>query len=152
MNGRTRKRRGFTLIEVLVGLAIFALSAVVLSVAYLNVIGSYRALSGRQQQEEDWKWLRMSVLTEPDRSNLEKGGTLPLPSGQQLQWTVTIDPTNVADLFQVKLSGEASPASGLDAWKRAQTFMLLRPAWSDPADRDKLRADSLQRITQDRKS
>ena len=41
--------RGFTLIEVLVSLAIFALAAVVLSVAYLNIIGSYRAMAGRHQ-------------------------------------------------------------------------------------------------------
>ncbi len=145
-------RRGFTLIEVLVSLAIFALAAVALSATYLNIIGSYRALAGRQQNEEDWKWLRLAVLTEPDQQKIQSGGRIGLPDDQQMQWTATIEPTDVADLFHLTLSAETSAANGREAWKREQSFLLLRPAWSDPADRDKLRDSSRQRIAQERQS
>ena len=141
-----QSRRGFTLMEVLLSLAIFALAAVVLSMAYLNIIGSYSEMGGRQQEEEDWKWLRMAVLFEPDRKKVEDGGRLALPDGQQLVWTAKIDPTDVADLFRVSLTGETAQLNDAKAWKREQVLQLLRPTWSDPAEREKLREVTRQRL------
>jgi general secretion pathway protein I len=142
--------RGFTLIEVLVSLAIFALAAVVLSVAYLNIIGSYRALGSHHQAEEDWKLLRSVVLTEPDLKKVEEGGRIGLPGGRQLTWTARIEPTQVADLFRLTLQAD-SPASGdAEAWQHRQVLHLLRPAWSDPAERDKLREKTRERIARER--
>ncbi len=143
-------RRGFTLIEVLVSLAIFALAAVVLSAAYLNIISSYSGMGGRQQVQEDWKWLRLAVLSEPDRKKIEEGGRLVLPDGQQLVWTAKIEDTDVADLFRVNLKAETALTTGPQAWQRHQTLQLLRPTWSDPADREKLRDSTRQRLLKQR--
>jgi len=143
-------RRGFTLIEVLISLAIFALGAVVLSMAYLNIIGGYSEMGPRQQAEEDWKWLRLTVLSESNRKKLEDGGRIALPNGQQLVWSVKIEPTNVADLFQVNLRGETAQTTGPEAWQRSQSLQLLRPAWSEPAERDKLREATRQRLLKQR--
>lgn len=141
-----RPARGFTLIEVLVSLAIFALAAVVLSVAYLNIIGSYRAMGSRHQAEEDWKWLQSVVLTEPERPKIEQGGRLPLADGRQVVWSAKIEPAGVADLFRLTLEAEATGAGGQDAWKRRESLHLLRPAWSDPAERERLRDLTRQRV------
>lgn len=150
MAASRQSRRGFTLIEVLISLAIFALAAVVLSMAYLNIIGSYSELGGRQQQEEDWKWLRLTVLSEPDRKIVEDGGRLALRDGEQLVWTAKIDPTDIADLFRVTLKAETAKTTGPEAWQRSQTLQLLRPSWSDPAEREKLRDITRQRLTKQR--
>jgi len=146
----SKSQHGFTLIEVLISLAIFALAAVVLSMAYLNIIGSYSEMGGRQQAEEDWKWLRLTVLFEPDRKKVEDGGRLALPDGQQLVWTAKIEPTDVADLFRVNLRAETAQTTGPEAWQRSQSLQLLRPTWSDPADRDKLRDITRQRLVKQR--
>ena len=146
----SQSRRGFTLIEVLISLAIFALAAVVLSASYLNIISGYSDLGARQQNEEDWKWLRLAVLFEPDRKKIEDGGRIALPDGQQLVWTAKIDPTDVADLFVVSLTGETVQTTGPEAWKRSQTLQLLRPTWSDPADREKLRQATRDRLAKQR--
>lgn len=138
--------RGFTLIEVLVSLAIFALAAVVLSVAYLNIIGSYRAMAGRHRQQEDWKWVRATVLAEPDRAKIEAGGRLTLADGHQVVWSAKIEPAGVADLFRLTLEAEATGSGGLDSWKRSESIHMLRPAWSDPTERDKLRDQTKQRV------
>lgn len=143
-------RRGFTLIEVLVSLAIFALAAVVLSVAYLNIIGSYRTASSHQQSEEDWKLLRAVVLTEADPKKVEEGGRISLPGGRQLTWTAKIEPTEVADLFKLTLEADAPAAGSTEAWKHQQVLHLLRPGWSDPAERDRLREITRQRIVRER--
>jgi len=146
----SKSQHGFTLIEVLISLAIFALAAVVLSMAYLNIIGSYSEMGGRQQAEEDWKWLRLTVLFEPDRKKVEDGGRLALPDGQQLVWSAKIEPTDVADLFRVNLRAETAQTTGPEAWQRSQSLQLLRPTWSDPADRDKLRDITRQRLVKQR--
>jgi general secretion pathway protein I len=145
-----RPRRAFTLIEVLVSLAIFALAAVVLSVAYINIIGSYRTLGKHQQSEEDWKLLRAVVLTEADPKKVEEGGRISLPGGRQLNWTAKIEATDVADLFKLTLEAD-TPASGdAEAWQQRQVLHLLRPAWSDPGERDRLREITHQRIVKER--
>ena len=144
-------RRGFTLIEVLVSLAIFALASVVLSVAYLNIIGSYRALSTRNHTEEDWKLLRAAVLTEADAQKVEAGGRIGLPGGRQVNWRAKIEPTEVADLFRLTIEADV-PASGEnEAWKRSQVLHVLRPSWSDSTAREELRERTRQRVAQESK-
>ena len=144
--------RGFTLIEVLVSLAIFALASVVLSVAYLNIIGSYRAMAGRNQEQEDWKWVRATVLAEPDRTKVEEGGHLSLPDGHQVTWSAKIESAGVADLFLLNLQAESPGSGSQDSWKRSESMHLLRPAWSDPTERDQLRDQTRQRVERETKT
>jgi general secretion pathway protein I len=150
VNRRVTAGRAFTLIEVLISLAIFALAAVVLAAAYLNVLGSYQAVARRQQGEEEWKLVRTTVLSEPDRTKIESGGRLPLVDGSSLRWTVKIEETAVADLFAVTISAEPEYAAGPDSRAHEQKLLLLRPHWSDPVARDKLRAATQQRLTAQR--
>jgi general secretion pathway protein I len=152
MKRRATTRRAFTLIEVLISLAIFALAAVVLAATYLNVLGSYQAAARRQQGEEDWKLVRTTVLSEPDRTKIESGGRLPLADGSNLRWTAKIEEAGVADLFAVTIrAGPEFAAAGADSRAREQKLMLLRPHWSDPVARDKLRAATQQRLLGERK-
>lgn len=73
-----------------------------------------------------------------------------LPDGQQLNWTAKIVDTDVADLFRVNLTAETAQTTGPQAWQRHQTIQLLRPTWSDPADREKLRDITRQRLLKQR--
>ena len=150
MKRRFAKSRGFTLIEVLISLAIFALASVVLAAAYLNVLGGYQAVARRQQGEEEWKLVRAIVLSEADREKVEAGGQLQLPDNGNLHWTATIESTAVADLFAVTIRAEPERTSGNDVAAREQKILLLRPHWSDPAERNKLRAASQERLARQR--
>ncbi|WP_218938672.1 prepilin-type N-terminal cleavage/methylation domain-containing protein [Oleiharenicola lentus] len=145
----SRPRRGFTLIEVLVSLAIFALAAVVLSVAYLNILGSYRTLGAEQQLEEHWKLLRTVVLSEAEKEKVEEGGRVGLPDGRTLTWKALIEPTDIADLFRLTIEADAPGGNGTETWQRTQTIYLLRPAWSEPGERDRLREQTRQRMAQE---
>jgi len=139
--------RAFTLVEVLVSLAIFALSAVALSSAYLNVIGGYRDSETQRDRHENWSLVRLQVLIEPDRDAIESGGQINLPDTTTLSWSATIEATDLADLFALELSGEIP---GPEGWTQNERLMLYRPEWSDPGDRDQLREENRQRFERNR--
>lgn len=79
--GRARGPRAFTLVEVLMAIMIFALSAIILASAYVNVLNSYMLVERVAQSSADLTFARSLVLTEPDRKKLEEGVSSILPMG-----------------------------------------------------------------------
>ncbi len=147
MSNDRDQRPAFTLIEVLVSLAIFAVAAVALSAAYLNVLNGYQTRDRQREIIHGWKLTRVMVMTEPDRATLEDGGKLNLPDNVNLSWEVKIEPTELADLFAMELSVTARSTT---EWSKTEWLMVFRPAWSDPAERDRLRQESSQRVERSR--
>jgi len=139
--------RGFTLLEVLMALVIFALAATVLAGAYLNVINSYSILARGNQLDSDLAYARSLVVLEPDIKKLENGGEFDTTDNRHAKWSVDVQPTTTADLFTVTFTCEFTGTSGGESQKNVETFMLLRPTWSiDPAARGQLRLDTKNRI------
>src|SRR6476646_6093133 len=92
----SRGPRGFTLLEVLVALCIFAMAAIVLGSAYLNILNSYEVLSRGMQVNEDFTFARQLVLTEPDRKKLEQGGEFDTTGNRRARWTAEIESSTIA--------------------------------------------------------
>jgi general secretion pathway protein I len=138
--------RGFTLIEVLVSLAIFALAAVMLAAAYVNTLTAYDAAARRNGHEQDLKLVRAALLAETELKKVEEGGEIMLPDERRARWEAKVDPAGVADLFRVTLHCEVS---GRDAsWTKDFTLMLLRPSWSESDAREKLRTVSRTKLAE----
>lgn len=142
----------FTLIEVLVSLAIFALAAVVLGATYVNVLTSYAAVAGRNQHEQDLRLVRAALLGQPDRGKAESGGDLALPGNRSAHWEAKIAEAGVADLFQVGFRCVIRDPAQPQAWVREESFRLLRPTWSDPVVRDKLRQSTRELLERSRRN
>jgi prepilin-type N-terminal cleavage/methylation domain-containing protein len=156
------ERRGsagaFTLLEVMVSLIILALIAVVLGSAYLNVLNSYVAVAKGTQGDLDLAFARQQLMTLTDINAAEAGDEfttadlpaqpgLPPVSSRDVKWTADIEPTTLPDLFTVTLTCvESSTALGVDSKTVAQTFMLLRPTWSDATVASNLRQAEKTRI------
>jgi hypothetical protein len=88
-------------------------------------------------------------MTEPDRTKLENGGDFDTTGGRRAHWEVTIDSTNLADVFKVTLAAEITDPSRPEPDKLSQVFTLLRPTWSiDATERSKLKEDTKTRIFQ----
>ena len=151
MSGRrVISRAGFTLVEVLVSLAIVAMAAVVLGTAYVNVLFSYHTMQGRDAEESDAAHARTWVLSEPQRAVAEGGGRMDRATGGTMHWRVDIDETAQPDLFWVALEIEFVPASSAPPRLRREFFHVLRPTWSDPAHRTELRAEFRQQLAKRR--
>ena len=144
------KRRAFTLIEVLVSLAIFAVAAVSLGAAYSNVLLSRIAMKQDEQRLDDRARCRAALLETPGFEDVEAGGEIHLPGGRIARWEGKIEATSVSDLFAVQLTAEIEAADGGEAEEFAETRMLLRPTWSIPSDRQKIRDDARQRLEKER--
>ena len=146
---RTRTSSAFTLVEVLMAILIFALSATILASAYVNVLNAYAIVERGSQADADLTFARAQVLTEPDRKKLEKGGEFDTTDGRHVKWEVEIVPTGTADLFSVMFTCTSGALAEPEPTQVVQTFMLLRPTWSiDAAERSKLREETKKRITE----
>jgi general secretion pathway protein I len=144
------RRRGFTLIEVLMSLAIFALAAVSLGAAYSNVLMGRLALKQDEQRLDDLARCRAALLETPGFDDVEAGGDIHLPGGRTAHWQGKIEATAVSDLFAVQLTAEIEPVDGGDVEEFTETRMLLRPTWSIPSDRQKIRDEARQRLEKER--
>jgi general secretion pathway protein I len=144
------RRRGFTLIEVLMSLAIFALAAVSLGAAYSNVLMGRLALQQDEQRLDDLARCRAALMETPGFDDVEAGGDIHLPGGRTARWKGKIEATAVSDLFAVQLTAEIEPANGGEAEEINETRMLLRPTWSIPSDRQKIRDEARQRLEKER--
>jgi len=144
------KRRAFTLIEVLVSLAIFAVAAVSLGAAYSNVLLSRIAMKQDEQRLDDRARCRAALLETPGFEDVEAGGEIHLPGGRIARWEGKIEATSVSDLFAVQLTAEIEGTDGAEAEEFAETRMLLRPTWSIPSDRQKIRDEARQRLEKER--
>lgn len=145
------RRRGFTLVEVLVALAIFSIAAVVLGASYVNLIQLHASLRARDAADDDLRFARAALLAEPDRALAERGGDVVLPDGRRALWRASITPTGVGDLFDVTLEVEApSPETGGETRRATALLRLLRPTWSTEAERNLLRQAAKQRLDRER--
>lgn len=143
---KSKIRRGLTLIEVLVAIAIFGFIAVVLASSYVNILMGYQSVAKANVANEDLAFARQLVMTEPDLQAAQNGGNFDSANNRRVKWSSVVTPTTTTDLFSVELTIEVSDSTAADQ-KTVQTFLLLRPTWSDPAERTKLRQAAKDRIT-----
>lgn len=141
------RSRGFTLLEVMIALVIFAGATVALGSAYINVLNSYEVIGRPNDRREEVRFARAQLLIEPDREKAEEGADFEGANGERVIWRATVEPTNTADLFRVTFTCDIQAAGGGDSRPPAQeTFLLLRPTWSDGVDQAKLREEAKERI------
>lgn len=133
--------KGFTLIEVVIAVAIFAMAATVLISGFTNALLAREHGVNQDQFNADLRSVRMQLLLEPDIDEATRGGRFEMLGSGRASWEARIEPTSVVDLFQVDFRVIfENPPKGLPA-NYEETLYLLRPTWSDRAER----SDLLQR-------
>jgi hypothetical protein len=108
---------------------------------YSNILSSYEGIRRSREMDEDVKFARAALMAEPDIQKAQDGDEFDSTGERHVRWSSTIEPSDtVADLFSVQFECEISAPgqAGGEPEKMTETFMLLRPTWSDPAERDKL--------------
>jgi general secretion pathway protein I len=140
-----RTNRAFTLIEVLVALLIFAMTAVVLGGAYLNVLNSYEVAQRANVNDNDVTFARSQLLVIADLPTAQAGAEFD-DGNRHVKWTAEIDPADTTDLFTVTFTCVITEPGTAPTKTVVETFMLMRPTWSDPSARTTLRQNAASRI------
>lgn len=146
MNGCRQRKDGFTLLEVVISLALFAIAVSVLGAAYVNVLNSLDRLQVDQHFEQDMAMVREVTLMIGSVDELEKGGEIVTATHGVANWSAEYEETLIADLFKVSLLVEFPAGEDVEERVVSQEFYLTRPNWSEPSERDKLRADTRERF------
>jgi general secretion pathway protein I len=139
-------RRGFTMLEVMVALALFAMAAIALGAAYVNVLNSYAAIDRAAHRDEDLRFARTAIFLEADRTKAEEGGEFESADGRRVRWAALIEPTELPDLFTVNFTCETTEPHGGGTRVIEQSFRLLRPTWSEGLESGTLRKELSDRI------
>ena len=145
---RPRAARAFTLIEVLVALAIVCTAGLMLAIAFSNVMKDYDAVFHRADHAGDLTLVRAALYATTDPALAQAWNDLALPEARHARWRAVITPGQLADLFVVECQVEISGTGEKDTFKATEHLMLLRPTWSQPADRETLRAASRDKLAQ----
>ena len=152
---------GFMLIEVLIALALFGLSAVYLVDGAFIASKTIRVMKNTREMEQDLLWVRGEILKETDYEKLKDGGDIQTLSMGDVRWESEVEMTDVLDLYLVMLTLEydGNDELGIDGGERLSKMYLFRPSWSAhsdfSADRGRLledKRDKMKEIQENRKN
>jgi len=142
----TSKRSGFTLIEVIVAIALAGAGFLVLSEAFANAL---RALDNNQLEADrqgELRFVRNQILLEPDRDEFEQGGEVTTLAIGEVQWEAEVEETEVPSLFRAQLQLSYVDPITEEEVITTETLRLLRPTWVDPVENSILLEEFRERI------
>lgn len=149
---RAGSTRGFSLIEVVIAIAVAGIAFFVLTETFFNVLLTLDALETESDYQKDVRFVRRQVIQIADRDELEDGGEITTLDLGEAAWEVELLETGIVDLFQADLRIEFENPEG-EPFEYRETLYLLRPTWSDPIEssailsevRDRIEAMNLRR-------
>lgn len=138
MSKQKRHSKGFSLIEVVIAVALFAMAATVLSSTFVNALLAQERGHSNDIRNADIRAVRLQLLLTPNLDDAEDGAELETLSNGEATWRAEIEPTNVVDLFRVELFIEFLDPQEEQAATHQETLYLLRPTWSESSERSDL--------------
>ena len=144
------RNAAFTLIEVLIALAVFAMASTYLISTFVSALTARERSFNDDMLHADIRAVRMQLLLEPNREDAEDGGRYPTLNHGEANWRASIEPTEIVDLFRVELSIDFSKAPQGGPERLEETLYLLRPTWSEADERSQLLEDKRQELERSR--
>lgn len=134
----TLQSKGFSLIEVLIALALFAICSNLIASAFINALLARERNPSSTYRDIAITTVRQQLLLEKNLEDAEEGGTLTLLETGEASWTAEIFPTDIIDLFECRLDIELLESDTPEQATYSETLYLLRPTWSKADERSNL--------------
>lgn len=145
-SAKHKGRKGFTLIEILLALFIFAVAAVAFSQAFSNTLLALQRKTAETVTNDSLRFVRSQIILEPDLEAFEDGDEIETLDTGTARWEADVEPTEIPHLFQVYLTIEFDGNDEIEDWTHEESIYLLRPTWSELGEADELKADLQQDI------
>ena len=129
-------KSGFMLVEVLIALALFGLSAVILVDGAFVATRVAREMEDTRELEQDLIWARSQILGISDYEKFSEGGDIEALSMGEVTWETEVEMTDVLDLYRVvlRLDYDGNDDYGVEPGTRESAMYLLRPTWGSHKD------------------
>ena len=127
---------GFMSVEVLIALALFGLSAVILVDGAFVATRVAREMEDTRELEQDLIWARSQILGISDYEKFSEGGDIEALSMGEVTWETEVEMTDVLDLYRVvlRLDYDGNDDYGVEPGTRESAMYLLRPTWGSHKD------------------
>lgn len=130
-------KQGFTLIEVTVALAIFALAAVALTQSFLGGLFSLENFKFDDSKEDSLMFVYSKVISVKERGAVEKGGSIQTIESGIAKWSASIEKTAVLELYKVIVTVVFEDEKFANLKRPHQEeFYVYRPKWAELGERD----------------
>jgi hypothetical protein len=129
-------KSGFMLVEVLIALALFGLSAVILVDGAFVATRVARKMEDTRELEQDLIWARSQILGISDYEKFSEGGDIEALSMGEVTWETEVEMTDVLDLYRVvlRLDYDGNEDYGIEPGIRESAMYLFRPTWGSHND------------------
>lgn len=144
-NNRQPPKGGFSLIEVVIAIAIAGAAFIVLTETFFNILLTLESLESQSDYQKDVRFVRSQVIQIADREELEDGGEITTLNLGEAEWWAEVEETDTVDLFRLDLEIAFENPDG-DPIEWAETLYLLRPTWGDSFERGALLDEVRRRI------
>ena len=131
-----KPRKGFSLIEVLLSLALLGIGVGVLAQALVNAITAVGSLESYDSLYHDVEFVARQAMIVGNRQEFEDGGDVPLPNNNTAQWSAEIEETETLDLIKVDLTVELPESDTYPEFNNTFTIYIYRKSWMEPIDRE----------------
>lgn len=145
VNPEARRRKGFSLIEAVIAIAIAGIAFFMLTETFFNVLLTLESLESQHDYQKDVRFVRSKVIQLSDREEVEEGGEITTLDLGEARWEAEIEETGTTDLFRLLLQVEFENPDG-DPVPYREVLYLLRPTWSDPIERSSLLEEARKEI------
>lgn len=141
----TSNKQGFTILEVLVSVLIFAGAATVLVASYINILGNFEASRVKTNFEEELAYVRseLQIISDPELAT--EGAEFDMGNGTTGLWWGELEMTEIPNLFSVILYVNMTNSDGTRI-DLSQQFYLLRPSWGELDEVEVARVDLQERM------
>lgn len=143
---KNNSTKAFSLVEVLIALALFAIASNVISSAFINALLSRERNNEILYRDLAIQTARKQVLLQTNLQDAEDGGKVETLELGEVDWYAEITPTEIVDLFEVHLYVEFFDLEDTRLSDFDETLFLLRPTWSESDERSKLLAEKKEAL------
>ena len=136
LHAQIARNHGFMLIEVLIALALFGLSAVYLVDGAFVAARTIRVMKDTREMEQDLLWVRGEIFKEPDYEKIKDGGDIQSLSMGEVRWETEVEMSDILDVYHVTLilEYEGNDELGFEGGERISKMYLFRPTWGKNGD------------------